>query len=192
MTRILLLDNYDSFTYNLFHYVEKVSNQVVIDVVRNDMITLEEVKKYDKLLLSPGPGLPEDAGILKDVIQEYASTKSILGICLGQQAIGEVFGCKLKNLSQVSHGEASEIRVMQPHFLFTDLPAIFKVGRYHSWVLDEECVNETGICINAITTDASLIMAISHRRYDVCGVQFHPESILSEHGEKLISNWVNR
>ncbi|OFY63757.1 MAG: aminodeoxychorismate/anthranilate synthase component II [Bacteroidetes bacterium RIFCSPLOWO2_02_FULL_36_8] len=185
--KILVLDNYDSFTYNLVHYLEKTSDAKV-DVFRNDKISLKEINRYDKILLSPGPGIPKDAGILLDVIKEYSGKKSVLGICLGQQAIAEVFGCKLKNLKSVYHGVATEMEIVKDDILFKGLPGKFKAGRYHSWVVDENnfpdeleitCKDEKGY-----------VMGLRHKKFDVRGVQFHPESILTEFGLKIIENWV--
>ncbi len=186
--KILVLDNYDSFTYNLVHYLEQVSD-AQIDVIRNDKIPLEDVGKYDKILLSPGPGVPSEAGILLELIKMYAPHKSILGVCLGQQAIGEVFGGKLINLESVYHGVATEMEIVKEDVLFKDIPKKFKAGRYHSWVVDEKnfpteleitCKDEKGF-----------VMGLRHIKYDVRGVQFHPESILTEHGLQMIKNWVN-
>ena len=185
--KILVFDNYDSFTYNLVQYLERVGG-VTVDVVRNDKISLKDIDKYDKILLSPGPGLPSEAGILLDVIKEYAPKKSILGVCLGQQAIGEVFGGKLKNLDSVYHGVATDMEIVKEDFLFKGLPSKFKAGRYHSWVVDEKtfpsdleitCKDENGF-----------VMGLRHKKYDVRGVQFHPESVLTEFGQEMISNWV--
>ena len=186
--KILVFDNYDSFTYNLVQYLERVSS-VKPEVFRNDKISLDEINKYDKILLSPGPGVPSEAGILLDVIKKYAPTKSILGVCLGQQAIGEVFGGRLVNLDSVYHGVATEMEIVKDDLLFKGLPKKFKAGRYHSWVVDEKnfpselditCKDENGY-----------VMGLRHKKYDVRGVQFHPESILTEHGLEMISNWIN-
>lgn len=184
---ILVLDNYDSFTYNLVHYIEKVSSANV-DVFRNDKITLKEIEKYDKILLSPGPGVPSEAGILLEVIREYAPKKSILGVCLGQQAIGEVFGGKLINLDSVYHGVATEMEVVKEDVLFKDIPKKFKAGRYHSWVVDEK--NFPADLEITVKDENGYIMGLRHRKFDVRGVQFHPESILTEYGEEMIKNWI--
>ena len=184
---ILLFDNYDSFTYNLLHYVEKVSG-VNVEVRRNNEITLEEVAAYDKILISPGPGVPSEAGILKELIQYYAPHKSILGICLGHQAIAEVFGCSLKNMSKVFHGVATPINIICHDYIYQGMPNRFNVGRYHSWCMGNENVSAE-IIVNA-TDDEENIMGISHKQFDLKGVQFHPESILSEYGEQLIKNWL--
>lgn len=186
--KILVFDNYDSFTYNLVHLVEKITRSTV-DVVRNDAIALDEVEAYDKIILSPGPGLPSEAGLLQPLIRRYAATKSILGVCLGHQAIAEVFGAKLVNLPEVFHGVSEPLRVeSQPGYLFEELPAAFLVGRYHSWKVSDENFPE-GLQVTA-RDGYRHIMAFRHRHYDVQGVQFHPESILTEHGERLLRNFV--
>ncbi len=186
--KILVLDNYDSFTYNLVHYLEEITGTPP-DVFRNDQITVEEVSTYDKILLSPGPGLPNEAGILCDLIKAHAAEKSILGICLGLQAIGEVFGAKLENLDRVFHGVATPIKVVdEKEQLFAGLPESFEVGRYHSWVVSNidlpDCFDKTAVDENG------QIMGLTHKLYDVRGVQFHPESIMTEHGMDLLRNWV--
>ncbi|MDP2388674.1 MAG: aminodeoxychorismate/anthranilate synthase component II [Bacteroidota bacterium] len=186
--KLLILDNYDSFTYNLVHLVEKCSD-IELEVHRNDKISIRNVNAFDKILLSPGPGLPKEAGILKELIVAYSSTKSILGVCLGQQAIAEVFGAKLKNLERVYHGIATPIKLTNPDSLFTNCPASFEVGRYHSWVVDPNTVpNE--LEVTAID-DEQNIMALRHKTYNIKAVQFHPESILSEYGETIIRNWIS-
>ena len=185
--KILVLDNYDSFTYNLVQYLEKASNRKA-DVFRNDKITLEKIKKYDKILLSPGPGIPAESGILLDVIHEYAPKKSILGVCLGHQAIGEVFGGKLINLDSVYHGVATEMEVVIEDILFKGIPNKFIAGRYHSWVLDSNNFpNDLEITVK---DENGYVMGLRHKTFDVRGVQFHPESILTEHGLLMIENWI--
>jgi anthranilate synthase component II len=186
--KILVIDNYDSFTYNLVHYIEKLTG-IRVDVYRNDEISIEAVGTYDKILLSPGPGVPSEAGIIIDVIKTYGSSKSILGVCLGHQAIGEAFGGKLTNLDSVFHGISSEIRVLTPDdSLYQGLPDKFIVGRYHSWVVSNQDLPE---CLTITSVDQNgLIMGISHKTYDIKGVQFHPESVLTEHGLKMIENWL--
>jgi anthranilate synthase component 2 len=186
--KILVLDNYDSFTYNLVHYTEQVSNAEV-HVFRNDKIDLHDVEEYDKILLSPGPGLPSEAGIMIELIRKYAPHKSILGVCLGHQAIAEAFGASLYNLSKVYHGVATTMQVLQSDVLFRNMPEHFTVGRYHSWVVNEKGLPHS-IEILAKDTEGE-IMALRHKIYDVKGVQFHPESVLTEHGLQLINNWVN-
>lgn len=193
MNKILILDNYDSFTYNLVHMVEKLIHGRV-DVFRNDKITLEEAAAYDKIILSPGPGLPKDSNILMPLIKEFASRKSILGVCLGQQAIAEVFGGSLVNLSSVFHGVATPIyveegRMKSENDLFKSLPHEFDVGRYHSWVVNQvDFPDELQI---TATDEWNNIMALRHRQYDVQAVQFHPESVLTPLGEKIIENWLH-
>lgn len=186
--KLLVLDNYDSFTYNLVHLVEKVSD-IAFDVVKNDGLTLAGASQYDKILLSPGPGLPSEAGIMPALLKAYAPTKSILGVCLGLQAIGENFNCRLKNLDHVFHGIASPVSVIAPDTLFRDCASTFLAGRYHSWVIDRQSLSPD-LVVTAVDENG-LIMAARHRTYDVRGVQFHPESILSEHGETIIKNWLS-
>ncbi len=202
--KILVFDNYDSFTYNLVHLVEKILNQKV-DVYRNDQLLLEKVKGYDKIILSPGPGLPVEAGLLLPLIKEYASSKSILGVCLGHQAIGEAFGGKLENLSAVFHGVATKVRVNSElsmvneesslftihhsrRNLFNELPEEFEAGRYHSWIVSDKNFPEE-LEVTA-RDDNNYIMALQHKKYDVQGVQFHPESVLTPMGEKILRNWL--
>jgi anthranilate synthase component 2 len=186
--KLLVLDNYDSFTYNLVHLVEKVSN-ISFDVVRNDKISLEEVNAYSKILLSPGPGLPKDAGIMPDLLKKYHKTKSIFGVCLGLQAIGETFGASLINLETVYHGIATPITVINEDKLFNNCPKTFNAGRYHSWVINNKDLPQD-LIVTAID-EKNNIMAAKHKTYDVRGVQFHPESILSEYGETIIRNWLS-
>ena len=185
--KVLIIDNYDSFTYNLVHLVQSILNQK-IDVIRNDKLDLNQIGEYDKIILSPGPGIPDEAGQLKDVIKKYASTKSIFGVCLGLQAIAEVFGAELANMSHVYHGIASEIKLISDDKLFNKLPKTFLAGRYHSWIVSNNKL-PASLEVTASDSDGS-IMALSHKTYDVKGVQFHPESILTEHGEQIIRNWL--
>ncbi len=187
--KILVLDNYDSFTYNLVHQIKALGYNDV-DVIRNDKIPLEEIKRYDKILLSPGPGIPSEAGILQDLIREYAPTKSIFGVCLGHQAIGEVFGGTLSNLSRVFHGIAIKTTVLGDDMLFNGMPKDFMTGRYHSWVVKREGF-PSDLEITA-EDDVKEIMALQHKKYDVRGVQFHPESILTEGGIRIMENWLKR
>ena len=183
---ILVIDNYDSFTYNLVHYLEDLGCNVTVK--RNDQLTLKEVDAFDKIVLSPGPGIPDEAGLLKDIIAEYAPTKSILGVCLGQQAIAEVFGGSLINLDKVYHGIATKIRVVEDDILFKELPKEIEVGRYHSWVVDPELPE----VLKATSFDENgQVMSLRHKVYDVCAVQFHPESVLTPDGKKIIENWVS-
>ena len=191
---ILVFDNYDSFTYNLVHLVEKIT-RVKVEVWRNDQIPLEKVKDFDKIILSPGPGIPVEAGLLLPLIKEYASTKSILGVCLGHQAIGEAFGGTLVNLTEVYHGVATPIEVKSENSkvkspLFSGLPERFDVGRYHSWVVSDQNFPEE-LEITAVD-DNGYIMGLQHKTYDVQGVQFHPESVLTPDGEKILRNWLDR
>ena len=185
--KILLLDNYDSFTFNLVHIVKELGYE--IDVVRNDKIALETVDAYDKILLSPGPGIPEEAGILLPLIERYAPTKSILGVCLGEQAIGQVFGAKLINLQEVYHGISSVIDVVADEPLFKGMGNPFMGGRYHSWVVDPENLPEC-LEVTAIERESRQIMALRHKEYDVKGIQFHPESVLTPNGKTIIENWL--
>ena len=217
--KILIFDNYDSFTYNLVHLVEKITHEKV-DVYRNDKIALEKIKEYDKIILSPGPGIPSEAGLLLPLIKEYAAKKSILGVCLGHQAIGEAFGGKLTNLSTVFHGVATPVSVVnrqssivnrqssivnegnlsnsEPHSpftihhsrqnLFKGLPETFEAGRYHSWIVDKENFPDE-LEITA-EDENGFIMALRHKTFDVHGVQFHPESVLTPEGEKIMRNWL--
>lgn len=186
--KVLVFDNYDSFTYNLVQIIERILGQKV-DVVRNDQISLEEIGKYDKIILSPGPGIPEEAGILLDLIREYAPTKSILGVCLGQQAIAEAFGGNLINLSEIFHGVATSAELMKENTkIFRNLASGIEVGRYHSWAVNPEGFPEE-LEITAVDKDG-MIMALQHKIYDVHGVQFHPESILTPDGEVIIRNFL--
>lgn len=189
MRKLLVFDNYDSFTYNLVHCIREIGFSNV-DVYRNDEIALEEIDKYDLILLSPGPGLPEESGILKELIRTYSKTKKIMGVCLGHQAIGEVFGADLINLDKVYHGVSTYVNILDSsELLFKELPARFKIGRYHSWVVDKKHFPE---CLKITAVDEEgQIMALRHRDYDVCGVQFHPESILTDYGKEIINNWLN-
>lgn len=187
MKNIVVIDNYDSFTYNLVHYLEDLN--CTVSVIRNDEFELEELAKFDKILLSPGPGLPSEAGLLKQVIQKYAPTKSILGVCLGQQAIGEVFGGSLINLDRVYHGVASKVQIIATdESLFESLENEIEVGRYHSWVIDKENF-PSDLEITSIDENGE-IMSIRHKIFDVKGVQYHPESVLTPQGKKILENWV--
>ena len=189
MKRILVVDNYDSFTYNLVHAIEKLTGTCP-DVYRNDEITVEAAGKYDKILISPGPGIPSEAGICLDLIRHYASSKSILGICLGHQAICEAFGGRILNLSTVYHGVASPVRIKVPDDpLMRNIPGIIMAGRYHSWVVSRKHLPE---CFIVTCEDENgIIMGISHRDYDIKGLQFHPESVLTEKGYEIIKNWLD-
>jgi anthranilate synthase component 2 len=184
---ILLLDNYDSFTYNLLHLLEQLSPDV-ITVAKNDQISIEDVNQFDRIILSPGPGLPSEAGIMPNLLRSYHMRKPIFGVCLGLQAIAECFGSRLQNLPEVVHGRATPIKVLKDKPLFRNCPDQFTVGRYHSWVVDK---NTLGAELEIAAVDLSgEIMALQHRHLNVCGVQFHPESILSENGALILSNWL--
>lgn len=185
--KIVIIDNYDSFTYNLSHLVKELGAEVT--VLRNDCFQLKDLEAYDKILLSPGPGIPQEAGLLLEVIRTYVGKKPILGVCLGEQAIGEVFGGKLTNLSEVYHGIQSPIRITASDYLFEGLPEEIPVGRYHSWVVDRENFPDT-LEITAVSQEG-YIMAIRHKNFDIRGIQFHPESVLTPDGKRIISNWLN-
>ena len=185
--KIAVIDNYDSFTYNLVHYLEDLNANVT--VFRNDEFELNELEKFDKILLSPGPGIPDEAGLLKDVIKKYASSKSIFGVCLGLQAIGEVFGGKLTNLEKVYHGVATKVTKTEDDFIFNDLPNEFEVGRYHSWVVSNE--NLPADLIVTSTDENGQIMSMKHANFDIRGVQYHPESVLTPFGKKILENWLS-
>lgn len=188
--KILVFDNYDSFTYNLVQLIKELSPKATVEVFRNDEIALEKVKEYDKILLSPGPGLPSESGLLLPLIKQYAASKSIFGVCLGQQAIGETFGAKLSNLAQVYHGVATPIHLTNSSELFEGLPTQFEVGRYHSWVVDEKDF-PADLTITS-KDDKGYIMSLEHTTYDVKGVQFHPESVLTPNGAKILTNWLKK
>jgi len=185
--KILVLDNYDSFTYNLVHLIRE--NGYAVDVFRNDKISLEAVGAYDKILLSPGPGIPDEAGIMKQVVREYGPSKSILGICLGHQGIGEVFGASLFNIPKVLHGVTSLTKITDSDdYLFKDVPSTFQATHYHSWaVLPDSITSELKV---TAVNDEGLIMGLRHQTYDVKGLQFHPESIMTPEGPKMIQNWL--
>lgn len=185
--KVAVIDNYDSFTYNLVHYLEDLGAKVT--VFRNDEFDLQELEPFQKILLSPGPGIPDEAGLLKQAIKHFAYTKSILGICLGQQAIGEVFGGSLINLEKVYHGVATKVTLeVGDEELFKDIPTEFKVGRYHSWVISNEGFPEE---LEITSKDETRqIMSLRHKKLDVKGVQFHPESVLTPHGKTILKNWL--
>lgn len=185
MKKILVIDNYDSFTYNLVHYLEDLDCEVIVK--RNDQLTLEEVDAFNRIVLSPGPGIPDEAGLLKEIIATYAPTKTIFGVCLGQQAIAEVFGGSIINLDEVYHGIATKIKVTKDDVLFDGLPGEIEVGRYHSWVVDQavpEVLEVTSVDQNG------QIMSLRHKLYDVSSVQFHPESVLTPQGKTILKNWL--
>lgn len=184
---IVIIDNYDSFTYNLAHLVRELN--ACVSVYRNDQFELPQLEVFDKIILSPGPGIPSEAGLLIDVIRTYAGRKSILGVCLGHQAIGEAFGGKLENLSEVFHGVQTNCRVLNPKPLFEGLPSEFKIGRYHSWVVSRQGFPD---CLEvSAQSDEGQIMALRHREFDINGIQFHPESVLTPDGSEIIRNWLN-
>lgn len=187
--KILVFDNYDSFTYNLVHSLNHLKKRNdSIDVFRNDKIDLQKVKDYDKIVLSPGPGIPDEAGLLKPLIKKYADSKSILGVCLGYQAIAEVFGGKLINLNRVFHGVATTVEVKHDDSLFNDVPSRFEAGRYHSWAVERQSLPD---CFHITVQDETgELMGIAHKQFDVKGVQFHPESVLTPFGEKILANWL--
>jgi anthranilate synthase component 2 len=185
--KILVIDNYDSFVYNLVHYLEELDAEVT--VIRNDRFHIDDVEEYDKILLSPGPGIPEEAGLLKEVIHKYATSKSMLGVCLGQQAIGEVFGGSIENLSEVFHGVATNaIITVEDEPLFKGMEKEIEVGRYHSWVVSKNGFPDV-LEVTAVDENGQ-IMALRHRTLDIRGVQFHPESVLTPMGKQIIKNWV--
>jgi len=185
--KIVIIDNYDSFTYNLSHLVKELGAEVT--VLRNDQFELPQIEPFDKIILSPGPGIPSEAGLLLDVIRTYAGRKPMLGVCLGHQAIGEAFGAKLENLSDVFHGVATPCKITADDPLFAGLPAAITVGRYHSWVVSKEGFPD---CLEITAeSDQGQIMALRHRDYDIRGIQFHPESVLTPDGRTMIGNWLN-
>ncbi|MCF6349060.1 MAG: aminodeoxychorismate/anthranilate synthase component II [Flavobacteriaceae bacterium] len=186
MKKILVIDNYDSFTYNLVHYLEDLGCEVAVK--RNDQLILKDVESFEKIVLSPGPGIPDEAGLLKEIIKEFAPTKSILGVCLGQQAIAEVFGGSIINLDTVYHGVATKINItVDDESLFNGLEKIIEVGRYHSWVVDTDLPE----VLEATSVDKNgQIMSLRHRKYDVKAVQFHPESVLTPDGKQILENWL--
>lgn len=200
--KTIIIDNYDSFTYNLAHLVKELGAET--EVLRNDRFRLEELERFDKIILSPGPGIPEEAGLLLDVIRTYKGRKSILGVCLGEQAIGQAFGGRLTNLSEVFHGVQTEVRIrneelimkreeralLEEDYIFRGLPGEILVGRYHSWVVDREGFPDE-LAITAISPEGQ-IMALKHRQYDIHGIQFHPESVLTPEGKTIVKNWLFR
>ena len=187
--KLLIFDNYDSFTYNIVHAVRELGVEPTI--ARNDQISLDEIDEFDKIIISPGPGIPSESGILPQLLERYATTKPILGICLGHQAIGERFGARLLNLPEVYHGIQTPIRVIADDYLFDGLDPEFPVGRYHSWVVDTEDFPSDQLEVTAVDADGR-IMAMRHRELDVHGVQFHPESILTPAGLTIIENFLKR
>jgi len=185
MKKVFVIDNYDSFTYNLVHYLIELG--VDVTTKRNDQFKFDEINKFQNILISPGPGLPYEAGFLKKTIERYAANKKILGICLGHQAIGEVFGAKLHNLERVYHGEATTIKITDEDIIFKNIPKEIQVGRYHSWTIQNPLPNDL---IPTSFDENGEIMSILHRKYNVRGLQFHPESILTSFGKKILQNWL--
>lgn len=186
--KTVIIDNYDSFTYNLSHLLKEQG--ATVTVLRNDKFCLPDLERYDKILLSPGPGIPSEAGLLLDVIRTYTGRKPILGICLGHQAIAEAFGARLKNLGSVVHGVATQAHITLPDYLFDTLPDTIEVGRYHSWVVEKESLPST-LEITSQSEDGQ-IMSLRHKAYDIRGIQFHPESILTPEGKTIINNWLKQ
>lgn len=188
MKKVLVIDNYDSFTYNLVHILRELGMEDSMRIVRNDQFEIEEVNEFDHILLSPGPGVPKDAGLMEAVIEQYADSKNILGVCLGHQGIAEVFGAKLLNLPQVYHGMVTPTEIVAEDSLFNGLPKAFNVCRYHSWVIEKETIPQS-LEVTSVAENGN-IMSIRHKQFNVRGVQFHPESIMTEHGKQLIKNWL--
>lgn len=186
--KLLVFDNYDSFTYNIVHALRELG--IEPDVVRNDQIDLDDIEKYDKIVISPGPGIPDESGVLMPLLERYADKKPILGVCLGHQAIGQHFGAKLFNLPEVYHGISTPVKIEKKDYLFEGLPDEINVGRYHSWVVDRDGFPDDDLEITA-TDNNGMIMGLRHKKYDVRGVQFHPESVLTPSGMKIIQNWLN-
>ena len=185
--KIAVINNYDSFVYNIIHYLERFDG-VEVTVFMNDGFYIEELEKFDKIVLSPGPGLPKEAGLLLEIIDFYKDKKSILGVCLGHQAIAEYFGCELINLEKPLHGVSSKLHILENDCLWNNLSSDISIGHYHSWCIDKENLSEN-IIVTA-TDDFGNIMAIRHKEYDICGVQFHPESVLTPNGEQIFKNWI--
>tara|TARA_B100000674_G_C37771242_1_gene882618 strand:+ start:374 stop:940 length:567 start_codon:yes stop_codon:yes gene_type:complete len=186
--KILVLDNYDSFVYNLVHYIKQLG-YTDVDVYRNDKIALSDVEKYDKILLSPGPGIPNESGIMIDLIKKYADSKSIMGVCLGHQAIAEAFGSELENMDEVLHGVGNKMEVVAEDSIYNELPTSFEVGRYHSWQVKKDTLGDV-FKITGVDENGN-VMSIRHNSLDIVGVQYHPESVLTEHGLKIVENWLN-
>lgn len=184
--KILMIDNYDSFTFNLVHYLEDLDCEVVVK--RNDQLTIEDVDSFEEIVLSPGPGIPDEAGLLKQIIKTYGATKRIFGVCLGQQAIAEVYGGTLVNLDQVYHGVATTIDLVKDDYIFEGLPKQLEVGRYHSWVVNAELPE----CLEATSFDEKgQLMSLRHKEFDIRSVQFHPESVLTPDGKQILKNWIS-
>ena len=188
MKKVLVIDNYDSFTYNLVHILREFGLDESMRIVRNDKFELDEIEEYDYVLLSPGPGVPADAGLMPQVIKRFATSKNILGVCLGHQAVGEAFGCELFNLPHVYHGMVTPIEIIDEDLIFKGLPKAFNVCRYHSWVIEKENISDE-LIVTSVAENGN-IMSVKHKEYNVRGVQFHPESIMTEHGKQIIQNWL--
>lgn len=184
--KVVIVDNYDSFTYNLAHLVQELGGEVT--VYRNDCFEIQQLEDFDKIILSPGPGIPSEAGLLLDVVAAYAGKKSILGVCLGHQAVGEFFGGTLTNLDDVFHGVATPCKLLGNDFIFNGLPDVIEIGRYHSWVVDREGFPDV-LEITAVSEEGQ-IMALKHKQFDVHGIQFHPESVLTPLGKTIVRNWL--
>lgn len=184
--KVVMIDNYDSFVYNLVHLVKELGADIT--VYRNDMFKMEDLEGFDKIMLSPGPGIPSEAGLLNDIIRTYAGKKPMLGICLGEQAMGEVFGGRLVNLDDVFHGVQTPAHIVKEDYLFEGIPADIQVGRYHSWVVDAASMPET-LEVTAVS-DEGQVMALRHKTFDIRGIQFHPESVLTPEGRRIIENWI--
>ena len=188
MKKVLVVDNYDSFTYNLVHILRELGISDSMKIVRNDSFDIDEVKAFDHILLSPGPGVPKDAGLMPEVIKRYAPTKNILGVCLGHQAIGEAFGSSLYNLPQVYHGISTQVDIVKEDELFRRIPKSFKACRYHSWVIEKDSLG-SDLEVTSVAENGN-IMSVKHKEYCVRGVQFHPESIMTKYGKQMIQNWL--
>ncbi|MFK7951262.1 MAG: aminodeoxychorismate/anthranilate synthase component II [Ekhidna sp.] len=187
--KTIVIDNYDSFTYNLVHILRELGLNDDLRIVRNDQFELDEIEEYQNILLSPGPGLPENAGLMPKLIERFAPSKKILGVCLGHQGIGEAFGSKLLNLPQVYHGMVTPIELQKEDQIFEGLPNVFNVCRYHSWVIDKTSISDQ-LEVTSVAENGN-VMSVKHKKHNVRGVQFHPESIMTEHGKKLIENWLS-
>jgi len=189
MNKVLVIDNYDSFTYNLVHILRKLISENQLRIVRNDVFEMDEVDEFAHILLSPGPGVPKNAGLMPKVIEQFASTKNILGVCLGHQAIGEAFGSSLLNLPQVFHGMVTPVEIISDDLIFKNIPKHFNACRYHSWVIDKKAVSRD-LEVTSVAENGN-IMSVKHKEYSVRGVQFHPESVMTEYGVFLIKNWLS-
>lgn len=187
--KIFVLDNYDSFTFNLVHIVEQFADEVIVK--RNDKTDITEIEAFDKIIFSPGPGLPSDVPIMNQILDTYKQAKPILGVCLGHQAIAEYFGGKLVNMAEVNHGREFETKIIAEDYLFNNIPEIFNSGRYHSWIVDQNNFPDNELSITSIDPNTNHIMSLKHNKYDIRGVQFHPESIMTKHGKTMLKNWVH-